>query len=113
MYLDLYANVDNEHIDHRCAVSQYHLLLHLREINIRRVLTIKDNEGFFTRLGGRDDNTFQNRLWNAPRDDDVPMAATTPVRRRRGRDTAPAAHLTLDERAARPRCSPHRGGHAL
>ena len=35
-----------------------------------------DDEDFFTRLGGRNNNTFQNRLRNAPRDDDdIPMVA--------------------------------------
>ena len=39
-----------------------------------------DDEDFFTRLGGRDNNTFQNRPWNAPRDgDDDPMAAPPPL----------------------------------
>ena len=37
-----------------------------------------DGEDLFTRLGGRDNNTFQNQLRNAPRDDDVPMDAPPP-----------------------------------
>ena len=38
-----------------------------------------DEEDFFTRLGGRGNNTFQNQLWNAPRDDDdAPMDAPPP-----------------------------------
>ena len=38
-----------------------------------------DGKDFFTRLGSRDNNTFQNRLQNAPRgDDDVSMAAPPP-----------------------------------
>ena len=39
-----------------------------------------DDEDFFTGLGSRDNSTFQNRLRNAPRDDnDVPMAAPPPL----------------------------------
>ena len=39
-----------------------------------------DDEDFFTRLGGPDNNTFQSRLWNAPGDgDDDPMAAPPPL----------------------------------
>ena len=38
-----------------------------------------DDEDFFTRLGGRDNNTFQNQLQNASRDDDdVSIAAPFP-----------------------------------
>ena len=37
-----------------------------------------NDENFLARLGSRDNNTFQNRLGNAPRDDDVSMAAPPP-----------------------------------